>query len=472
MIRFDRDMALARAAEVAKAAHGFVDEYGDRAEARILSEVVRTLSAAQEWDTAGQTLGEINEQDARDAAVEALVLALASARLWDRAEHAASRASEPALEAELLTDLAGQLAAADPDGAVRVAIRAENLARQDWGEYDSWYDEIDGGRSLIKALAMAGEWDRAEALAALRDHRSHGAYAAIAEELTVRGLWDRAERTAGLADDSTEGLRALGALTRAVAPTDAARARRLAAQVEQVARGLSWPSSRLVALSLASEALSVTDPDRAADVLAEVRREAEALRAEEALPVLAAAVGAAEAIDPPLAAELAADLARIVRSRGEYLLPRGAELLAEAHRQEALDLISLAEQKIAADTERFGPRLDSSGKAFWDHDRETLVHALCLLEQWRRAEQLVGQIHGPMAKANAEADLAAALLAQANRSGPREHLEVRARRIVARILVGPGWMAALPAAVGIDPGTAIAVTDALRDFMPHRIRQE
>jgi hypothetical protein len=472
MVRFDRDRALARAAEVAKVAHRFADEYGDRDEARILCEVVRTLSAAQEWDAARQILSEINEDDAHDAAVEALVMALASAGLWDRAEQEASGASEPAAAAELLTDLAGQLAAADPDRAVRMAIRAENLARQDWGEYDSWYDEIDGGLNLIKALAEAGEWDRAETLAALRDHRGHDAYAAIAEQLTARGLWDRAERTAGLAGDSEEGARALAALARAVAPADTARARRLAAQAEQVARGLSWPPSRLMALSLASEALSVTEPDRAADVLAEIRREAEALRSDEALPVLAAAAGAAAAIDPPLAVELAANIARIVRDGGVYLLSQGAELLASAHRDEALDLISLAEREIAADAEKFGPRLDSFGKSIWDDDREALVHALCLLGQWQRAEQLADQIHGPMAKANAEADLATALLAQASQSGPRKDLQARARRIVAGILATSGWMAALPAATATDPRTAIAVADALCDFMPHRIRQQ
>jgi len=486
MLRFDRAEALSRATDAAAVAHRFVDVNGDRDEARILCEVVRALSTAGEWDAAEKIFSRIYEQDSRDAAAESMAFALAEAGLWERAEQAVSRISVLRGQAEALTDFAWQLVAVDHDRAMRLANRAETLAREpDPEDLVAWgdgLDDVDNGLYLIKSLAAAQEWDRAEAVAALRrDWESDSAYAAIAEALTAQGLWDRAEQAAQCAGDTLYSVVALAALAKAVAPSDPARARQFAAQAQEVARGLS-EDSRPVALGYVAGALSVTEPQKAAKLIVKVQRGARELerarKESDALRALAAAASAAAAIDPALASKLAVDVSRIARAEptagsvGDDHLSWAAELLAKDHREAALRLISLAEQKISSGGEIYNA--DSPGLVWgeWDHARACLVRALSVLEEWRRAEQLAGQIHSTVTRADALAAIATELLTHADHSDLGRAHEARARRIVGAILAGPRWMAALPPAAIIDPATAIPVADALHRFMPYRVRQE
>lgn len=486
MVHFNRAQALARAWEVARVADRFEGEEG-RDEDRILFEVLRTLAAAADWDGAEQVFSWISGSDgndSRDAAARALAFALASAGLWDHAEDAAVRISYPSQVAEVLTHIAHRLADVDHDRAARVAIRAENMARQaDAEDYDAWGQVIDDGLELIKALAAAGEWDRAEALAASRYRRRDAAYVAIAEAQTALGLWDRAERTAQRLGDTVEAATALAALAKAIAVTDAARARRIAGHAEQAARK-SPEYLQAIALAAVSGALAVTDPGRAATTINEVRRRAKALSADEALPVLATAASAAKAIDSKLAGKLVAAVSRVARTgddgRDAYRLSEAALLLVKANRKEAIRLSSLAEKEIAASEERSqepfdlpywtGP--DHPDWAESDHPRVNLACALSALGEWHRAGQIAGKIVASDLKAVAEVALAADMLAHARQGSLSTVLGVRAQRIVATVLAGPHWMAALPAAATIDPATATAVADGLRTFMPHRVRQD
>ncbi len=475
MVHFNRGQALARAWEVARVADRFEGE-GGRDQDRVLCEVVRTLAAAADWDGAEQVFSWItgsDGNDSRDAAARDLAFALASAGLWDRAEQAATWISYPSQEAEVLTHMAHRLAAVDHDRAARVAIEAENLARQaDAEDYDRWGQAIDDGLELIKALAAAGEWDRAETLAASRYMRPNAVYVAIAEAQTALGLWDRAERTAQHLGDTVEAAAVLAAMAKAIAVTDAARARRIARHAEQAARK-SPEYGQAMALAAVSEALAVTDPGRAATTINEVRRRAKALPADEALPVLATAASAAKVIDSKLAGKLVAAVSRVARTgddRGAaYRLAEAALFLVKANREEAIRLCALAEKEIAADEESSQEPYDLSDYAELDRPRVTLACALSALGEWHRADQVAGKIVASDLKAVAEVALAADMLAHARQDGLSTVLGVRAQRIVASVLAGPHWMAALPAAATIDPATASAVADGLREFMPHRV---
>lgn len=248
-------------------------------------ELVERLAGAGEWDRAESLCGSITNLQEQAWARGEVAKGLAKAGLWDRAVRVARSipAEEDGIKARLLTDLVSGLAGTERARAMALADEAEGCAHAI--RYLSWRAHVLCG--LAEALIQV---DRDRALRTVEaaeqvardasDRERQRMVLPLVMALAVAGEWDRAEEASEAIFDLQERCQALLGLASRVSATEPDRERRLIDVVEREAGSLTepWRQTRAVKqlvkwLAEASQwdrathlASGVSGPDERADV--------------------------------------------------------------------------------------------------------------------------------------------------------------------------------------------------------------
>lgn len=309
------------------------------------------------------------------------LLAAAAGRIgdYDRAERLCRMIKSPGSMAAALGEVAGTLAAADPDRARRLAGEAEQIA----GSATEPREQATALQGAAVAMARIGETDRARRLAYdITPEWSRGiALRALVGALAGSGRHAEAKQLADSITDIRSQVGALADLARALAGADLAWCDRIVDEAWQLASQLR-PRPRADAVGELAAALAVADQGRShslADEAEEYARSAQDPGPEVTLAELAARLVAAE---PEHARHLADEAERLARgdtrTRSVAIPVELAEAMADAgHHDCARELISML-----SDPET---QARATGR---------LAAALARAGEYERAEQLIGTITG------------------------------------------------------------------------------
>jgi Trypsin-like peptidase domain len=385
----------------------------------------------------------------------AVVQALAVAGKWDRAEQAARTISDsPLKQAAALAVVARELAALDRERAVALAAEAE------------------------RTVGLLPSFTGLQAQALLP----------VAETLAVLKEWDRAEQVARTIASPADQAEALAVVGRELAAVNRERALALAADAQQIARttleyvnqdellynivvGLAgaglWDAADQTARLISHPAPRTWALQALAEGLASAGQWD---RAEQTARLLA---------DPEVRAQRATSLARLAKELAAADRERALALFADAE-QDARDspygadraaaLTVVATELAAVDRERARTLADDaqqmartiSDTAEQAQVLHTTVEGLAAAGHWDHAERTARTIPDPGGRAQA-LGLLARELAAAGR-GPDaagERLEAEAHRLLAELLAGQYWPAALQPLGLLQPLALVAIRDML-----------
>ena len=383
--------------------------------------------------------------------------------------------------------MATELAAVDPERALRLFADAEQATTSLVG-YIKF--ETPMLLALVQSLAVAGQWDRAEQAArTISDSplKQAAALAVVARELAAvdrqhaAALAAEAERTVGLLPSFT-GLQAQALLP--VAETLAVL--KEWDRAEQVARTISSPADRAEALAVVARELAAVNRERALALAADAQQIArttlEYVNQDELLyNIVVGLAGAglwdaadqtARLISHPAPRTWALQaLAEGLASAGQWdRAEQTARLLTdpEVRAQRATSLARLAKELAAADRERARTLADDaqqmartiSDTAEQAQVLDTTVEGLAAAGHWDHAERTARTIPDPGGQAQALGLLARELAAA--RRGPDaagERLEAEAHRLLAELLAGQYWPAALQPLGLLQPLALVAIRD-------------
>jgi hypothetical protein len=339
--------------------------------------------------------------------------------LADEAEEHARQAQDPGPDVTL-AELAARLAAAEPDRARRLADEAERLARGDIrtrpvavpselaeamahaGHHDCAWELIslipdprtqaDATGELAAALALAGDYERAEQLIGTITGSPSWPAVTVAAALAQAGEYGRAERLI----TTITSYRELSTAKRHLS-TALSKAGELD-RAERVARTIAKPWHRNVALREVAVALARSgQPDRAEETARSIGSQEFVMRA--LLDISAVLAGSGDARSLRLADELEA----LARASGTVtqvdVLYRLSVVLADADPDRARRLADEAMQ-IATATDGAEPGTSAL---------QQLAAAAASSGDYDRAERIADTIADPRPKAQALADLAAIL---------------------------------------------------------------
>ena len=382
-------------------------------------------SRPQIVQAAGNALGEVAQKGPESARKDQA----RSARLLADAERIAKSISVEWWKAEALADVAGALAATDPD-------RAERIARSITYEYE---------RSKAEALAdiaaklAATDPDRADRLGdeaeliirSLSSKWSKGAaLASIAGKLAATHP-DRAERI--LRSSRVTEAAVFADVAAKAAATDPKRADRLAGEAERIVQSITGNDKRVGALADVAAKLAATDPKRAARLADEAERIVESIADKDTWAHAAALADVAaklEAIDPRRTARLADKAARMAESLSSK--SRFSQWLAETEKQKAL--IAMSGALAASDPDR----AERIAKSITGNDQTaaalTTIAGKLAATDPDRAERIAKSIGGYRMD-NALADVAVKLAATDPKRAERIARSIRMEHVKAKTLV-------------------------------------
>jgi hypothetical protein len=229
----------------------------DNYRSSILAEVAARLAASGDRDravqlvdaaSASRTDGRLDHFSSLCEIAKAVAVIGDGARyraLVRRAQDMANEDDEPLRRAERLVEVAAVAArAGDHTQAVKLVAEAQELAEVDIGG---------GLEPAVEALAVAGEYDKAEQLA----RQVGGGFAELVPELLAAGQLDRAERLACESTDEYSAPKVLGEVAAAAAVGgDRPRAVRLVEKAEAIARTLVGSNVRDSSLGELASAVS------------------------------------------------------------------------------------------------------------------------------------------------------------------------------------------------------------------------
>ena len=196
---------------------------------RIPRQIPAVWASLDNFPRAEALINSITKDLIRDRALVLLVKAVAAAGDYDRAEELVRTITEPTGQAQALAALVQVIAPADHGRATRLTEQAERVACS-ITRTDRRVQEL---VLLVKAIAAAGDYDRAEEL--------------------VRTI-----------TEPTGQAQALAALVQVIAPADHRRATRLTEQAEAIIGTASEPESEAQALTfLLRAAAAIGDQDKA-----------------------------------------------------------------------------------------------------------------------------------------------------------------------------------------------------------------
>ena len=329
----------------------------DRARAaRILSEAVRVAqSITNEYEKApalAEVAGALAATDPDRAA-----------RLRADAERIAQSIIDQRSKARALATIGAMLAATDPDRAARLRADAEHIVQSITNEYE----KIRELTNIAKALA-ATDPDRAARLRTDAERIAQSitdgplkarALAEVAGALAVTDP-DRAERIAQSITDGPLKARALAEVAGALAVTDPDRA-------ERIAQSITMELWKARALAEVAGTLAATDPDWAARLAADAERIAQSITDQgPKSSALAYTAKALAATNPDRAARLADDAERIVRSKSYKMWRPKFSMTFMAHEiEKSVGLDDIAWVLAGTDPDRAERIAQSITDGFW-----------------------------------------------------------------------------------------------------------
>jgi len=387
--------------------------------------LAKAQAAIGEWDLAERTAADIPEPYVRARALRALAGSLADAGQWARAERTARDISDAGVKMEAVAAVAEALVRLDPERALALVGKAEELASRSSSFHSPAADTL---ASMAVALAGAGEWGRAERTArAIADYSLSGiahqaeAFRAVVKALAGAREWAQVRRVAlGLSERRPGRFRALGTAAVALARVDRPAALALVAEAERIAGGIERDSddrgwaSRQVAEAWAG--LGRWD------------------QAERQLR---------DTTDSGDRGEAALGLVEVLRDAGE--VDRAERVAREV--RDPKDKVRALAALLTAVVEV-------------DQDR-----ARDLAEE---ADGLARAIDEPLDQTRAYLDLTDGLMAAStsHRASSDDPLRARAHRLLGALLAGPSWPKALQPLARLQPSVLEAVGEALHKVAP------
>ena len=341
---------------------------------------------------------------------EFAALALAAAGLPDQAEQAADAVDSGSGQAYVLCRVAGALASRHPEHGVRLAEKAEHVARFESGHWE----DGKATTALAAALAAAGQPDRAEQVAAtmIAPPHQHDVFTALAAALAESGQPDRAQRAA---------------------------------------RTITYPGHLAHALAVVASALAVSQPELAVSLAEEAWHRADRIEPWLRIRVLSKVARALAASHPGQAAELASDAEACANSTRENLLNGDEPVVivsayAAAGRWEHAERIT----RHIADPDRRARALAEIAQALGDSQSE---HSIRLFAD---AEKVARTVADSGLRA---ATLVAVAWAQMSALPTTTGTEQRMHRLLAQALVTDRWLDIVPTLGKFAPEAVVALHD-------------
>jgi lipopolysaccharide biosynthesis regulator YciM len=456
---YERDPVLARVAAVLIAAGQF-----DRAEhvARLFDRWQEPLSVTVavdfvevgQFDRAENLARDMIEPYHQDALAQ-VAEALTKAGEFKRAEQLARSIPNTDGQVDALAGIAAALAA---DGQVaqarKIAAAVERMARVTVSDADPKSHNV--GEALID------EFDRYEHpfASAAPDWRRR--WRAVAEALVAVGKSDRAENLARNLTEPSERELALARVAEALAAVGQSD------RAENLARNLTEPYEREQALARVAEALAAAGHFEQAEQVAQ-RISRHDLQSETLAHVTTSLTAAgdldyAEQVagritSPSRRAAAFVQITEALAAAGEF--DHAEQLVGQivtdpSRLDDALVLLAetLATSRDPDRAERLVGRINDADR----HVAATVQLAETLVASGDpdRAERLVGRINDADRRGSALVQVAEALTKL-----PADPSHARARAIVARVLASNSWYQAIPILATLAPGAVVSVADAI-----------